>query len=78
MLIKEGGGRHTPFLRGYTPQFFFRATDVTGSVTWGGVTEMVMPGDNVKVVVELNSEVSVDDGLRFAVREGGKTAGGAS
>jgi elongation factor Tu len=75
VLTKEEGGRHTPFLRGYTPQFFFRTTDVTGSVTWDGVTEMVMPGDNVKVVVELTSEVAMDEGLRLAIREGGKTVG---
>jgi elongation factor Tu len=75
VLTKEEGGRHTPFLRGYTPQFFFRTTDVTGSVTWDGATEMVMPGDNVKVVVELTSEVAMDEGLRFAIREGGKTVG---
>jgi elongation factor Tu len=75
VLTKEEGGRHTPFLRGYTPQFFFRTTNVTGTVTWDSSTEMVMPGDNVKVIVELTSEVAMDYRLRFAVREGGKTVG---
>jgi elongation factor Tu len=74
VLTKEGGGRHTPFVNGYTPQFYFRTTDVTGTVRLAGA-EMVMPGDNVKVEVELTSDVAMDQGLRFAVREGGKTVG---
>ena len=74
VLTKEEGGRHTPFFEGYQPQFFFRTTDVTGKVSLGGA-EMVMPGDNVKVTVDLNGEVAMDESLRFAVREGGKTVG---
>ena len=75
VLTKEEGGRHTPFFNGYQPQFFFRTTDVTGKVTLDGGMEMVMPGDNVKVSVELTEEVAMDESLRFAVREGGKTVG---
>ncbi len=74
VLTKEEGGRHTPFFKGYAPQFYFRTTDVTGTVAWDGA-EMVMPGDNVKVAVELTGAVAMDEGLRFAIREGGKTVG---
>ncbi|MBU6391401.1 MAG: elongation factor Tu [Planctomycetes bacterium] len=75
ILTKEEGGRHTPFFNGYRPQFYFRTTDVTGVVSLTGGAEMVMPGDNVKVVVELLTAVAMDEGLRFAIREGGKTVG---
>ncbi|MBV6343676.1 elongation factor Tu [Candidatus Magnetobacterium casense] len=75
ILTKEEGGRHTPFFNGYRPQFYFRTTDVTGVVTLTGGAEMVMPGDNVKVSVELLTPVAMDEGLRFAIREGGKTVG---
>jgi elongation factor Tu len=75
ILTKEEGGRHTPFFNGYRSQFYFRTTDVTGVVTLTGGAEMVMPGDNVKVQVELLTAVAMDEGLRFAIREGGKTVG---
>jgi translation elongation factor TU len=75
ILSKEEGGRHTPFFKGYRPQFYFRTTDVTGAVTLPEGVEMVMPGDNVKMVVELISPVAMDEGLRFAIREGGRTVG---
>ncbi|BAC24661.1 tufA [Wigglesworthia glossinidia endosymbiont of Glossina brevipalpis] len=75
VLKKEEGGRHTPFFNGYKPQFYFRTTDVTGSVELQKGTEMVMPGDNVKMLVKLISPIAMDDGLRFAIREGGKTVG---
>ncbi len=75
-LSKEEGGRHTPFFSGYRPQFFFRTTDVTGTANLVGA-EMCMPGDNVKVEVELQKTVAIDDGIRFAIREGGKTVGSA-
>jgi elongation factor Tu len=75
VLTKEEGGRHTPFFTGYRPQFYFRTTDVTGVVTLTGGAEMVMPGDNVRVSVELLTPVAMDEGLRFAIREGGKTVG---
>jgi len=75
ILTKEEGGRHTPFFNGYRPQFYFRTTDVTGVVSLTGGAEMVMPGDNVKVNVELLTAVAMDEGLRFAIREGGKTVG---
>jgi elongation factor Tu len=75
VLSKEEGGRHTPFFNGYRPQFYFRTTDVTGSVQLPAGTEMVMPGDNIKMVVTLISPIAMDQGLRFAVREGGKTVG---
>ncbi|MBI2557446.1 MAG: elongation factor Tu [Planctomycetes bacterium] len=75
ILTKEEGGRHTPFFNGYRPQFYFRTTDVTGVVSLTGGAEMVMPGDNVKVNVELLTVVAMDEGLRFAIREGGKTVG---
>jgi len=75
VLSKEEGGRHTPFFNGYRPQFYFRTTDVTGSVQLPTGTEMVMPGDNIKMVVTLIQPIAMDQGLRFAVREGGKTVG---
>ena len=75
VLAKEEGGRHTPFFNGYRPQFYFRTTDVTGVMTLNPGVEMVMPGDNVSVTGELISPIAMDQGLRFAVREGGKTVG---
>ncbi len=75
ILTKEEGGRHTPFFNGYRPQFYFRTTDVTGSVTLPEGTEMVMPGDNVRVSVELITPIAMEEGLRFAIREGGRTVG---
>ena len=75
ILSKEEGGRHTPFFKGYRPQFYFRTTDVTGTVTLPEGVEMVMPGDNIKMVVELICPVAMDEGLRFAIREGGRTVG---
>jgi elongation factor Tu len=75
VLTKEEGGRHTPFFKGYRPQFYFRTTDVTGVATLPEGTEMVMPGDNVKLVVELIMPIAMEDGLRFAIREGGRTVG---
>jgi elongation factor Tu len=75
VLSKDEGGRHTPFFNGYRPQFYFRTTDVTGVATLPEGTEMVMPGDNVKLVVELISEIAMEEGLRFAIREGGRTVG---
>ena len=73
VLTKEEGGRHTPFFKGYRPQFYFRTTDVTGAVELPAGTEMVMPGDNIKIVVELIAPIAMEQGLRFAIREGGKT-----
>ena len=75
ILTKEEGGRHTPFFNNYRPQFYVRTTDVTGSVTLPEGTEMVMPGDNVKAVVELIAPVALEEGTRFAIREGGRTVG---
>jgi elongation factor Tu len=75
ILTKEEGGRHTPFFNGYRPQFYFRTTDVTGIVKLAEGTEMVMPGDNVRVTVELITPIAMDEGLRFAIREGGRTVG---
>ena len=75
VLKKEEGGRHTPFFNGYRPQFYFRTTDVTGSVELPAGTEMVMPGDNVNLVVQLITPVACEQGLRFAIREGGHTVG---
>ena len=75
ILSKEEGGRHTPFFNGYRPQFYFRTTDVTGIVTLGEGVEMVMPGDNVTVTAELITPIAMDEGLRFAIREGGRTVG---
>jgi len=75
ILTKEEGGRHTPFFKGYKPQFYFRTTDVTGSIELPEGTEMVMPGDNVKLTVELIAPIAMEEGLRFAIREGGRTVG---
>ena len=75
VLTKEEGGRHTPFFKGYRPQFYFRTTDVTGSVELPEGVEMVMPGDNIQMTIELGSPVAMDAGLRFAIREGGRTVG---
>jgi elongation factor Tu len=75
VLSKEEGGRHTPFFKGYRPQFYFRTTDVTGVAELPEGTEMVMPGDNVQLVVELITPVAMEKGLRFAIREGGRTVG---
>jgi elongation factor Tu len=77
VLSKDEGGRHTPFFSGYKPQFYFRTTDVTGSITLPEGVEMCMPGDNVKIAVELmeGMPVAMDEGLRFAIREGGRTVG---
>ena len=75
VLSKEEGGRHTPFFNGYRPQFYVRTTDVTGVVTLAEGTEMVMPGDNVMIDIELITPVAVEEGLRFAIREGGRTVG---
>jgi len=74
-LSKEEGGRHTPYFANYRPQFYFRTTDVTGSITLPEGTEMVMPGDNVTLTVELLSPIAMDNNLRFAIREGGRTVG---
>ena len=75
VLTKEEGGRHTPFFNGYRPQFYFRTTDVTGSCQLLNNVEMVMPGDNVKLEITLLSPIAMEDGLRFAIREGGRTVG---
>ncbi|MEN8191220.1 MAG: elongation factor Tu [Bacteroidota bacterium] len=75
ILSKDEGGRHTPFFNGYRPQFYFRTTDVTGIATLPEGTEMVMPGDNVKLKIDMISEIAMDEGLRFAIREGGRTVG---
>ena len=75
VLSKEEGGRHTPFFNGYRPQFYFRTTDVTGSVDLPEGVEMVMPGDNVQFKVSLIAPIAMEEGLRFAVREGGRTVG---
>jgi elongation factor Tu len=75
VLSKEEGGRHTPFFSGYRPQFFFRTTDVTGVAQLPEGTEMVMPGDNVNLTVELIAPIAMERGLRFAIREGGRTVG---
>ncbi len=75
ILSKEEGGRHTPFFNNYRPQFYFRTTDVTGVVTLPEGTEMVMPGDNTDMTVELIQPIAMEDGLRFAIREGGRTVG---
>jgi elongation factor Tu len=74
-LKKEEGGRHTPFFSGYRPQFYFRTTDVTGIANLPEGTEMVMPGDNVEMTIELIQPIAMDQGLRFAIREGGRTVG---
>jgi elongation factor Tu len=75
VLSKDEGGRHTPFFNGYRPQFYFRTTDVTGSSTLPEGTEMVMPGDNVNLTVELIAPIAMEKGVRFAIREGGRTVG---
>ncbi|MBI3994688.1 MAG: elongation factor Tu, partial [Nitrospirae bacterium] len=75
ILTKEEGGRHTPFFNGYRPQFYFRTTDVTGVVTLAKGVEMVMPGDNVRMDVELITPIAMEKELRFAIREGGRTVG---
>jgi elongation factor Tu len=75
ILTKEEGGRHTPFFSNYRPQFYFRTTDVTGMVKLPEGTEMVMPGDNISMEVELIVPIAMDEGLRFAIREGGRTVG---
>ncbi|WP_445730391.1 EF-Tu C-terminal domain-related protein, partial [Marinobacter mobilis] len=75
VLSKDEGGRKTPFFSGYRPQFYFRTTDVTGAVTLLGGAEMCMPGDNVQLSVELGKPIAMDEGSRFAIREGGKTVG---
>jgi len=75
ILSKEEGGRHTPFFKGYRPQFYFRTTDVTGTCELPEGVEMVMPGDNVQMVITLIAPIAMDEGLRFAIREGGRTVG---
>ena len=75
ILTKEEGGRHTPFFKGYRPQFYFRTTDVTGIAQLPEGVEMVMPGDNVALVVEMISSIAMEKELRFAIREGGRTVG---
>ena len=75
VLKKEEGGRHTPFFKGYRPQFYFRTTDVTGDITLPEGVEMVMPGDDVNMIVELITPIAIEEGLRFANREGGRTVG---
>jgi len=75
VLSKDEGGRHTPFFNGYRPQFYFRTTDVTGSIELPAGTEMVMPGDNISITVSLIQPIAMEEGLRFAIREGGKTVG---
>jgi elongation factor Tu len=74
-LTKDEGGRHTPFFTNYRPQFYFRTSDVTGTLTLPTGVEMVMPGDNVSVEIELQKSVAMDKGLKFAIREGGRTIG---
>jgi elongation factor Tu len=75
VLTKEEGGRHTPFFTGYRPQFYFRTTDVTGVATLASGAEMVMPGDNTSLTIELITPIAMEKGLRFAIREGGRTVG---
>jgi elongation factor Tu len=75
ILSKDEGGRHTPFFNGYRPQFYFRTTDVTGICTLPAGVEMVMPGDNIRFDVELINPIAMEEGLRFAIREGGRTVG---
>ena len=75
VLTKEEGGRHSPFFTNYRPQFYFRTTDVTGVVHLPEGTEMVMPGDNISMEIELIAPIAMDEGLRFAIREGGRTVG---
>ena len=75
ILSKDEGGRHTPFFQGYRPQFYFRTTDVTGTIELPADKEMVLPGDNVSMVVKLINPIAMEEGLRFAIREGGRTVG---
>ncbi|MCK8824345.1 elongation factor Tu, partial [Fuchsiella alkaliacetigena] len=75
VLSKDEGGRHTPFFDGYRPQFYFRTTDVTGDIELPEGVEMVMPGDNIEMEVKLITPIAMEEGLRFAIREGGKTVG---
>ena len=75
VLTKDEGGRHTPFFKGYRPQFYFRTTDITGACESPEGVEMVMPGDNIQMVIELINPIAMDEGLRFAIREGGRTVG---
>ena len=75
VLKKEEGGRHTPFFNGYRPQFYFRTTDVTGNLALPEGVEMCMPGDNIQMTIELISPIAIEEGLRFAIREGGRTVG---
>jgi elongation factor Tu len=75
VLTKDEGGRHTPFFKGYRPQFYFRTTDVTGSIELPAGTEMVMPGDNIQMTIELINPIAMETTLRFAIREGGRTVG---
>jgi len=75
VLTKDEGGRHKPFFSNYRPQFYFRTTDVTGTIALPSGTEMVMPGDNTEVTVELIAPIAMDEGLKFAIREGGRTVG---
>jgi elongation factor Tu len=75
VLSKEEGGRHTPFFNKYRPQFYFRTTDVTGEISLPAGTEMIMPGDNVSITVELIQPIAMEKNLRFAIREGGRTVG---
>ena len=75
VLTKEEGGRHTPFFKGYRPQFYFRTTDVTGNIELPEGVEMVMPGDNVQMTIQLITPIAMEEGLRFAIREGGRTVG---
>lgn len=77
-LKKEEGGRHTPFVKGYRPQFYFRTTDVTGSIELAAGSEMIMPGDNAEIIVELISSVALEKGSKFSIREGGRTIGAGS
>ena len=74
-MAKDEGGRHTPFFGNYRPQFYFRTTDITGSIELPKGTEMVMPGDNTEMTVELIAPIAMEEGLRFAIREGGRTVG---
>ena len=75
VLSKDEGGRHTPFMNNYRPQFYFRTTDVTGACELPSGVEMVMPGDNIKMNIELIAPIAMDEGLKFAIREGGRTVG---
>jgi elongation factor Tu len=75
VLNKDEGGRHTPFFKGYRPQFYFRTTDVTGNIELPAGTEMVMPGDNIQMTIELITPIAMEEQVRFAIREGGRTVG---